>query len=181
MNEDTFNMSIRKYLKTVGVHSQHEFEGLAGDLLVRIGVALVRHADLLEQLQRARLDLGPRALLDLERRDRDVAEHRHVLEQVILLEYDGHLVAQCTDFARTLHVDDLPADLDHTATGAMQSDQAAQNGRLAGPGRSDQRKDIALLDGKAYIFDNLKAAKMHAKISDCEVRQAVSPDTGPAS
>ena len=26
MNEDTFNMSIRKYLKTVGVHSQHEIE-----------------------------------------------------------------------------------------------------------------------------------------------------------
>ena len=26
MNEDTFNMSIRKFLKTVGVHSQHEIE-----------------------------------------------------------------------------------------------------------------------------------------------------------
>jgi ribosomal protein L1 len=26
MNEDTFNMSIRKYLKTVGVRSQHEIE-----------------------------------------------------------------------------------------------------------------------------------------------------------
>jgi hypothetical protein len=26
MNEDTFNMSIRKYLKMVGVHSQHEIE-----------------------------------------------------------------------------------------------------------------------------------------------------------
>jgi hypothetical protein len=26
MNEDTFNMSIRKFLKTVGVHSQREIE-----------------------------------------------------------------------------------------------------------------------------------------------------------
>lgn len=26
MNEDTFNMSIRKFLKMVGVHSQHEIE-----------------------------------------------------------------------------------------------------------------------------------------------------------
>jgi hypothetical protein len=26
MNEDAFNMSIRKYLKMVGVHSQHEIE-----------------------------------------------------------------------------------------------------------------------------------------------------------
>lgn len=26
MNEDNFNMSIRKFLKTVGVHSQHEIE-----------------------------------------------------------------------------------------------------------------------------------------------------------
>lgn len=26
MNEDTFNMSIRKFLKTVGVKSQHEIE-----------------------------------------------------------------------------------------------------------------------------------------------------------
>ena len=26
MNEETFNMSIRKYLKMVGVHSQHEIE-----------------------------------------------------------------------------------------------------------------------------------------------------------
>ena len=27
MNEDAFNMSIRKFLKTVGVHSQREIEG----------------------------------------------------------------------------------------------------------------------------------------------------------
>ena len=27
MNPDTFNMSIRKFLKTVGVHSQREIEG----------------------------------------------------------------------------------------------------------------------------------------------------------
>ena len=26
MNEETFNMSIRKFLKTVGVHSQREIE-----------------------------------------------------------------------------------------------------------------------------------------------------------
>jgi hypothetical protein len=26
MNDDTFNMSIRKFLKTVGVHSQREIE-----------------------------------------------------------------------------------------------------------------------------------------------------------
>lgn len=26
MNEDNFNMSIRKFLKMVGVHSQHEIE-----------------------------------------------------------------------------------------------------------------------------------------------------------
>jgi hypothetical protein len=26
MNEDTFNLSIRKFLKTVGVHSQREIE-----------------------------------------------------------------------------------------------------------------------------------------------------------
>jgi hypothetical protein len=27
MNQDTFNMSIRKFLKHVGVHSQREIEG----------------------------------------------------------------------------------------------------------------------------------------------------------
>lgn len=31
MNEDIFNMSIRKYLKTVGVHSQHEIEKAVAD------------------------------------------------------------------------------------------------------------------------------------------------------
>lgn len=30
MNEETFNMSIRKYLKMVGVHSQHEIEKAVG-------------------------------------------------------------------------------------------------------------------------------------------------------
>lgn len=33
MNEDTFNMSIRKYLKTVGVHSQHEIEKAVADAM----------------------------------------------------------------------------------------------------------------------------------------------------
>jgi hypothetical protein len=33
MNPDTFNMSIRKFLKTVGVHAQREIEQAATDAL----------------------------------------------------------------------------------------------------------------------------------------------------
>ena len=36
MNHDTFNMSIRKFLKTVGVHSQREIEA-AIDEAIRSG------------------------------------------------------------------------------------------------------------------------------------------------
>ncbi|HUL55617.1 MAG TPA: DUF6494 family protein [Usitatibacter sp.] len=36
MNPDTFNMSIRKFLKTVGVHSQREIEA-AIDEAIRSG------------------------------------------------------------------------------------------------------------------------------------------------
>jgi hypothetical protein len=32
MNEETFNMSIRKFLKTVGVQSQREIERAVGEL-----------------------------------------------------------------------------------------------------------------------------------------------------
>ena len=35
MNEDTFNMSIRKYLKTVGVHSQHEIEKAVAEAMAQ--------------------------------------------------------------------------------------------------------------------------------------------------
>lgn len=38
MNEDTFNMSIRKYLKTVGVHSQHEIEKAVASAMAEGGL-----------------------------------------------------------------------------------------------------------------------------------------------
>jgi hypothetical protein len=36
MNQDAFNMSIRKFLKTVGVHSQREIES-AIDMAIKSG------------------------------------------------------------------------------------------------------------------------------------------------
>jgi len=33
MNDDTFNMSVRKFLKHVGVHSQRELEAAVGKAL----------------------------------------------------------------------------------------------------------------------------------------------------
>ena len=33
MNDDTFNMSIRKFLKHVGVHSQREIEAAVGEAI----------------------------------------------------------------------------------------------------------------------------------------------------
>jgi hypothetical protein len=63
MNEDTFNMSMRKYLKQVGVTSQQAIErhvrehgDLAGKLEVRTVLTVVGHD--MEHVVEGTIDLG---------------------------------------------------------------------------------------------------------------------------
>ena len=115
---------------------------LATGQFIGIGVRLVVHADKGKQFHRLFLDLLALAAFDLGWGKGDVAQDVHVLEQVVLLEHDGHAIARSLDRAGGGIVDAGAVDLDAARSDGSQPDKRAQDGGFARPGRPNQRDDL---------------------------------------
>src|SRR5436190_9939815 len=112
---------------------------------VGIAARLVREPEALEQSRRAPRRLVLREPERESRRERDVAQHAHVREEVVRLEDDADASAN------TVHVDTPRGDLDALDNDApcvdrLEQVHAAQQGRLPGAGRADQADDLVVGD-----------------------------------
>jgi hypothetical protein len=68
MNEDVFNMSVRKFLKQVGITAQREIEGAVRDALARgdLGGSRKLEAKATISLANTKLNLVVRGEIDLD-------------------------------------------------------------------------------------------------------------------
>ena len=151
---------------------------LAAGQLVGIGVSLSGEARPWRGCRAASASTSARGpLLDLDRRDRDVAHHVHVLEQVVLLEHDRHAVAQrphagARGVVDRLAVDDAPR---RRSAASGPSARAAACSCRSRTGRSGD--DLALVDRQGRRRAGpCMVHRSCAEVSDFEVRQGVSPD-----
>ena len=67
----------------------------------------------------------------------------------------------------------LTIDGDRSAVGHFEHVDAAQQGRLAGPGRADQGDDLALVSGERYALENLECPEGLVQIVDRHDRQSL--------
>ena len=118
-----------------------------------IGVGLVAEPDLFEQAAGNVLRLASRNLFDDRRPGHDVAERRHVREQVeVLKDHAGRrtkrrqLAVGRLGAAAVAEVHLALPDADPPAIRLLQQVDAAQQRRFSGAARSDDRDDRAALD-----------------------------------
>ena len=128
-------------------------------------VPLVDEPEPRQQLLRARLGLGARQLEHLDGRQRHVAEHAHVREQVVGLEHDADAPPDAVD------IDALGGDLralDEDAPGVdgLQQVDAAQQGALARPRRADEAHDLVLGHDQVDALEHEMVAERLAQALD---------------
>ncbi len=95
----------------------------------------------------------------------DVLLHRHVREQRVGLKHhvDRPLVRR-----HVRHI--LPIEHDLPFRGLLETGQHAQQGGLTAAGRAEQRKDLALVDGKADVFDRVLPVEGFGEVTDFQQR-----------
>ena len=142
---------------------------------IGVVVALVPHADPVEQRVRPVGRVGLRELEHLGRRERHVVEHAHVREQVEALEHDPDVLAQRVQVdAATRHP--LAVEPDLTLLDRLQRVDAAQQRRLAAARRPDEAHDLVLLDAQGHAAQHLVVAEVA-----CGRRRARGRLNSPAS
>src|SRR5690606_26098529 len=96
--------------------------------------------------------------------DQQILQHRRLLEQLDVLECTGdtkagNLVRPAVQYA-------LACEADVAFHGVVEARDKVEEGRLAGPVRPDQRKDLALLDGEGDLVDGDDPAEAQRDIVD---------------
>src|ERR1700722_13009219 len=84
----------------------------------------------------------------------NIAEHRHVRIERVVLEHHGHITV-----ARTYVIDDFAADFDVARIGVLEPGDRAQKGALAAPRRSDQHGEFAVRDVEIDAPGRLEPAR----------------------
>ena len=125
-------------------------EALAAGEHVGVLLGFVRQTDALQKPLGLCLRLGLGLQLQLYRSQSDVFQHRHVGEQVEVLEHHAHLPAVEVDvhlFVGDIHV----VEVDMSRGGHLQQVQAPEQGGLAGAGGADDGHHLALLNGEGAV------------------------------
>src|SRR5829696_5522668 len=143
--------------KDLGLHGQRTSERHALALPARelVGIAMPEGTEVDEpqQLVDAGRDLALRSLPDLHS-EGDVVAHGHVLERGVVLEDEA-------DLPRAGWHDRLvlPLDEDPPLVGQLEPGDRAQQGRLAGAARSEQRGQRALSDLEVHVAESREVAE----------------------
>ena len=104
----------------------------------------------------------------------DVVERRHALEQCDVLERSGDAAARG---GRRAHAAALFAlESDAAMCRVIETVDAVQHRRLAGPIRADDRADFALADVERNIRERLDAAESERHVLDREQRLGLRDD-----
>ena len=134
--------------------------------VLRILTGLMCHTDALE---RGDGDLGRlllALLLQLDGRERQVAEHRHVGVQVELLKHHGAVLA--SHLQVILLGKRRAVDNDLARRGLLKIIDAADERRLTRTGRPDHYELLAALDGEVDIFEHMQVAKVLVEMLDLD-------------
>ncbi|MGY4443930.1 hypothetical protein ACVW04_006749 [Bradyrhizobium sp. LM2.3] len=131
---------------------------LAAGELRRMCVGLLGEPHLHQQGTAALECLRTRLLLHIERTFDDVLQHRPVRKQIEALEHHRDLGADFHD-RRRVAVDLQSLDADLAAVVAFEPVDTAQDGGLAGAGRTDDADHLALLHRRRDALEHLVLAK----------------------
>ena len=133
---------------------------LSARKLLRIGLRLVRKADLGQEHVRLLFRFLARDFPDLARRKRDVVQDRHVRKEVEALEHHADLGANAIDVGgRKL----LATDGDLSLGRHIEVVDGAQERRLARTGRPDDDDDLLVRDLKVDPFQDEVVAERLAE------------------
>ena len=137
---------------------------LAPGELARVGAGLVGQPDAGEQLVGQCEGVGPAGGPGRDRRGGDVVAHRHVREQVEVLEHEPDATALVQDrplrqllepVAVAVHADRLATHAHVAAVELLQVVDGAQQRRLAGAGRAEDHRDRAGPHGQVDAAQDL--------------------------
>ncbi len=142
---------------------------LAARELVRVGVELVREADLVENAPCDGLGFRLRGLLDDHLREHHVAARGMVREQVEALEDHADLQSQRLQVGRILP-DMGSRDRDRTIVDALEPVDASQQRRLARAALADDGDHLAAVDVEVDALEDLVCAEALADLSDLDER-----------
>ena len=147
----------------VGIHRQRPRDRdpllLPAGQVRRVGVDLLRQADLLEVPAGDRDGLVLAAALDPLLRDREVAQHGQVREQVERLEHHPDAGPDLVDV--DVRVGDLDAlDEDLPRRRGLEQVHAAQQRGLAGAGGPDDADHLAVVDVEVDALEHLVGAEV---------------------
>ena len=106
-------------------------------------------------------------LLELHRGQHDVLGDGHVREQVEVLEDHSHLLTHLVDVG-VLGGEVLSLDLDGAARHLLKQVEAAQEGRLSGPGGADDGQHLTLGDGGGDALEHLQLPEGLAQVDDLD-------------
>jgi hypothetical protein len=139
------------------------------------GVGLVAEPDLFEQGSGDVLRLGSRQAFDDRRPRHDVAERRHVREQIEMLEDHAGSRAEggqlAVDGSATMPLTKAHLALAHpdaTPIRLLEQVHAAQEGRFSGAARSDDRDDRTAFDTQRHAFQHTDGAEGLPQLSDLD-------------
>ena len=144
----------------IRLHAQGAGDGdtllLTAGQLLRIGVGTVGQTDHIQKAAGSGFGLGLLDALGVHGCERQVLEHRHVGEQVKVLEHHAHPLAVQVDvhlFVGNVHV----FKVDGTVGGLFQQVEGAQHGGFARAGGAYDDHHFALLDLQRAVVQSVDA------------------------
>ena len=145
---------------------RHPLPLAAGELRgVAVGEAVQLHER--EQLVHAGAHLALRTLADGEP-ERDVLEHRHVLERRVVLEHHAD-AALLRSHVRGV----LAEDLDSALVGLLEAGDHPEERRLAAPARAEEGGQRPARDRERYVVESDEATEALGRLLDRDCHAAV--------
>ena len=142
-----------------GVHTQRPHDGnallLAAGKLPRVAFGLLQQAHAVQQGFGLLLHLSFGALLHFGGSQKDVVQHGQVWKKLVALEHHPDALAQGRQILAAVG-DGLAAQLHPACLHRLQSVQTAQQGALAAAGRPHHDDDLAGLNAKAYVIQDVR-------------------------